>query len=56
MKKRENKKLTSISIEPSFKEKLEKYFEEELGLSWPAGVRFVLRDYYNNHAKIGEKN
>lgn len=43
-KKKENKILTTFSIEPSFKKELEELFSE-LGLGWAAGIRFALKEF-----------
>lgn len=43
--KKEGKTLTTFSIEPSFKKELEEMFDD-MGLSWAAGIRFVLREFY----------
>lgn len=42
--KKENKILTTFSIEPSFKKELEDLFSE-LGLGWAAGIRFALKEF-----------
>ena len=42
--KKENKILTTFSIEPSFKKELEEMFAE-LGLGWAAGIRFALKEF-----------
>lgn len=42
--KKENKILTTFSIEPSFKKELEELFSE-LGLGWAAGIRFALKEF-----------
>jgi len=42
--KRENKILTTFSIEPSFKRELEELFSG-MGLGWAAGIRFALREF-----------
>lgn len=42
--KKENKILTTFSIEPSFKKELEELFGE-LGLGWAAGIRFALKEF-----------
>lgn len=43
-RKKENKILTTFSIEPSFKKDLEDLFSE-LGLGWAAGIRFALKEF-----------
>ncbi len=44
VRKKENKILTTFSIEPSFKKELEDLFSE-LGLGWAAGIRFALKEF-----------
>jgi len=44
VRKKENKILTTFSIEPSFKKELEDLFAE-LGLGWAAGIRFALKEF-----------
>ncbi len=44
LSKKENKILTTFSIEPSFKKELEELFSE-LGLGWAAGIRFALKEF-----------
>lgn len=44
VQKKENKILTTFSIEPSFKKELEELFSE-LGLGWAAGIRFALKEF-----------
>ena len=46
--KKENKILTTFSIEPSFKKELEDLFSE-LGLGWAAGIRFALKEFSKKH-------
>lgn len=46
--KKENKILTTFSIEPSFKKDLEDLFSE-LGLGWAAGIRFALKEFYKKY-------
>ena len=43
-RKKENKILTTFSIEPSFKKELEDLFAE-LGLGWAGGIRFALKEF-----------
>lgn len=47
-KQKENKILTTFSIEPSFKKDLEDLFAE-LGLGWAAGIRFALKEFYKKY-------
>jgi hypothetical protein len=47
--KKENKILTTFSIEPSFKRDLEEMFSE-MGLGWAAGIRFALKEFSKKHA------
>lgn len=47
-KQKENKILTTFSIEPSFKKDLEDLFSE-LGLGWAAGIRFALKEFYKKY-------
>lgn len=47
-KKKENKVLTTFSIEPSFKSELEEMFAD-MGLGWAAGIRFALREYIKKY-------
>ncbi|MGI6432520.1 MAG: hypothetical protein ACOXZ4_01455 [Sphaerochaetaceae bacterium] len=42
--KKENKVLTTFSIEPSFKRELEEMFSD-MGLGWAAGIRFALKEF-----------
>ncbi|MBO4392769.1 MAG: hypothetical protein J5800_00345 [Spirochaetales bacterium] len=44
VRRKENKILTTFSIEPSFKKELEDLFAE-LGLGWAAGIRFALKEF-----------
>lgn len=46
--KKENKILTTFSIEPSFKKDLEDLFSN-LGLGWAAGIRFSLKEFYKKY-------
>lgn len=46
--KKENKILTTFSIEPSFKKELEDLFAN-LGLGWAAGIRFALKEFYKKY-------
>jgi len=45
---KENKILTTFSIEPSFKRELEELFSD-MGLGWAAGIRFALKEFYKKH-------
>jgi len=45
---KENKILTTFSIEPSVKKELEELFQS-MGLGWAAGIRFALREFYKKH-------
>ncbi|MDD2232570.1 MAG: hypothetical protein PHO44_03190 [Sphaerochaetaceae bacterium] len=45
---KENKILTTFSIEPSFKKELEELFSN-LGLGWAAGIRFALKEFYKKY-------
>jgi len=45
---KENKILTTFSIEPSVKRELEELFQG-MGLGWAAGIRFALREFYKKH-------
>ncbi|MDD4082579.1 MAG: hypothetical protein WC162_01690 [Sphaerochaetaceae bacterium] len=45
---KENKILTTFSIEPSVKKELEELFQG-MGLGWAAGIRFALREFYKKH-------
>ncbi len=47
---KEKKILTTFSIEPSFKEELEELFDD-LGLSWAAGIRFSLKEFYKKYSE-----
>lgn len=46
--RKENKILTTFSIEPSFKRELEELFSD-MGLGWAAGIRFALKEFYKKH-------
>lgn len=46
--RKENKILTTFSIEPSFKTDLEDLFSN-LGLGWAAGIRFALKEFYKKY-------
>lgn len=46
--KKENKILTTFSIEPSFKKDLEDLFSG-MGLGWAAGIRFALREFFKKY-------
>ena len=48
--KKENKVLTTFSIEPSFKRELEELFAS-MGLGWAAGIRFSLREFSKKHSQ-----
>ncbi|MGE4584027.1 MAG: hypothetical protein AB7C91_05210 [Sphaerochaeta sp.] len=48
--KKENKVLTTFSIEPSFKRELEELFAS-MGLGWAAGIRFSLKEFAKKHAE-----
>lgn len=48
--KKENKILTTFSIEPSFKRELEEMFSG-MGLGWAAGIRFALKEFIKKHAE-----
>ncbi len=48
--KKENKILTTFSIEPSFKRELEELFSS-MGLGWAAGIRFALKEFSKKHAE-----
>lgn len=50
VRKKENKILTTFSIEPSFKKELEEEFSE-LGLGWAAGIRFALKEFSKKYKK-----
>lgn len=47
--RKENKVLTTFSIEPSFKAQLEEMFGD-MGLGWAAGIRFALKEFYKKHS------
>jgi len=49
-RKKENKVLTTFSIEPSFKRELEELFQS-MGLGWAAGIRFSLREFAKKHSE-----
>ena len=49
-KKKENKVLTTFSIEPSFKLELEDMFAD-MGLGWAAGIRFALREFIKKYSE-----
>jgi len=48
--RKENKILTTFSIEPSFKSELEDLFAD-MGLGWAAGIRFALKEFYKKHTE-----
>ncbi len=48
-RKKENKVLTTFSIEPSFKAELEDMFAD-MGLGWAAGIRFALREFIKKYS------
>ncbi len=48
--KKENKILTTFSIEPSFKKELEELFAT-MGLGWAAGIRFSLKEFAKKHSQ-----
>ena len=48
--KKENKVLTTFSIEPSFKRELEELFSS-MGLGWAAGIRFSLKEFSKKHSQ-----
>ncbi len=48
--KKENKILTTFSIEPSFKRELEELFSN-MGLGWAAGIRFALKEFSKKHSE-----
>ncbi len=48
--KKENKVLTTFSIEPSFKRELEELFAS-MGLGWAAGIRFSLKEFSKKHSQ-----
>lgn len=47
--KKENKVLTTFSIEPSFKRELEEMFSG-MGLGWAAGIRFALKEFSKKYS------
>lgn len=49
-RKKENKVLTTFSIEPSFKAELEDMFAD-MGLGWAAGIRFALREFIKKYSE-----
>lgn len=49
VQKKENKILTTFSIEPSFKRELEEMFSD-MGLGWAAGIRFALKEFSKKHS------
>jgi hypothetical protein len=48
--KKENKVLTTFSIEPSFKRELEDMFSN-MGLGWAAGIRFALKEFIKKYSE-----
>ena len=48
--KKENKVLTTFSIEPSFKRELEEMFSG-MGLGWAAGIRFALKEFSKKYTE-----
>ena len=48
--KKENKVLTTFSIEPSFKRELEEMFSG-MGLGWAAGIRFALKEFSKKYSE-----
>jgi hypothetical protein len=48
--KKENKVLTTFSIEPSFKRELEEMFSG-MGLGWAAGIRFALKEFTKKYSE-----
>ncbi len=48
--KKENKVLTTFSIEPSFKREMEELFSE-MGLGWAAGIRFALKEFSKKYTE-----
>lgn len=48
--RKENKVLTTFSIEPSFKRELEELFAS-MGLGWAAGIRFSLKEFSKKHSQ-----
>ena len=55
VKNKENKKLVSFSIEPTFKDSLVSIFNE-MGLSWSSGVRMALKDFERKYQKQERRN
>lgn len=51
--KKENKVLTTFSIEPSFKRELEDMFGE-MGLGWAAGIRFALKEFTRKYSDLAK--
>jgi len=49
-KRKENKVLTTFSIEPSFKRELEELFSG-MGLGWAAGIRFALKEFSKKYSE-----
>ena len=47
--RKENKILTTFSIEPSFKGELENLFMD-MGLGWAAGIRFALKEFSKKYS------
>ncbi len=47
--RKENKILTTFSIEPSFKRELEDLFAN-MGLGWAAGIRFALKEFSKKYS------
>jgi hypothetical protein len=48
--RKENKVLTTFSIEPSFKRELEELFST-MGLGWAAGIRFALKEFSKKYTE-----
>lgn len=48
--RKENKILTTFSIEPSFKRDLEDLFSN-MGLGWAAGIRFALKEFSRKYSE-----
>jgi hypothetical protein len=48
--RKENKILTTFSIEPSFKSDLEELFSS-MGLGWAAGIRFALKEFSKKYTE-----
>lgn len=48
--RKENKVLTTFSIEPSFKAELEELFSS-MGLGWAAGIRFALKEFSKKYTE-----